>query len=423
MALRTALFWSGIQTIVRLALSFASIKVTSVYLGASGLAMVGQLNNFIDLLKGGVGNAIQTGVTKLTAESEDDKGRQACIWRTGLQMAVVSSFVVAVVVASAAFPLSQWLFDTPDYWPVFVLAGPCLVLAIMGVIYAGILNGLKRIRDLAQITIFTTIFGSALFIPLAYRFGVWGGLIGTILSTASMFFVAWVFLRRAQVVGRLNLRGYWDVSMTREISRFYPMLLAHSAVSPFALILVRNILSDGLNMDAVGYWQAAWRISDLYTQVLTTALSLYLMSHLASIKTDDSFASELVGATYKVALLTATAAAGIYVLRDVVIAVVFTREFIPVKDLFAWQLTGDVLKMAGWPMRMALVIKLRTRWYIAIEAAAPLIHAGLTAVLLPSMQGNAATLGYALSYLLVDFLVLVALRDYILRKQGPMNDR
>jgi antigen flippase len=421
MALRTALFWSGIQTIVRLGLSFASIKVTSIYLGAPGLAMVGQLNNFIGLLQGGVGNAIQTGVVKLTAESENDTERQRCIWGTGLRMALVFTSVVAIAVAAAAAPLSVWLFETDAYWPVIVLAGPCLVLGNLGVIYAAILNGLKRIRDLAKVTIFTTISGSAIFIPLAYHYGIWGGLIGTSLSTASMFIVAWIILKKARVVGRLNLRGFWDEPVMREISHFYPMLLAHSAVSPFALILVRNILSDGLSMDAVGFWQAAWRISDLYTQVLTTALSLYLMSHLASIKSDDSFARELRGATYKMVLLTATAAAGIYVLRDVVIAVVFTREFIPVRDLFAWQLTGDVLKMACWPMRMALVIKLRTRWYITIEAAAPLIHAGLTFWLLPRMQANAATLGYALSYLIVDLLVFFALRDYVTRKRGPVN--
>jgi hypothetical protein len=100
------------------------------------------------------------------------------------------------------------------------------------------------------------------------------------------------------------------------------------------------------------------------------------------------------------------------VLRDVMISVVFTREFIPVRDILAWQLVGDVLKMGCWPLRMALVIKLRARWYIAIEAAAPLLHAGFTFVLLPHLQGNAATFGYALAYFITYLLLLVALRDY-----------
>ena len=413
MALRKALYWSGVQSILQMVLSFVSIKVTAVYLGAPGLAIIGQLGNFLALLQGGIGNAIQTGIVKLTAESDGDNDRQVRIWRTGFRMALLLGIVAALAVMAAARPISGWLFDTSDYWPVIVLAGPCLVLGILGVIFAGILNGLKRIRELALITIFTSLVGAVFFIPLAYRFGVWGGLVGATLSIASIFFVSWVILSRTRVLGALKLGGYWDASTAREISRFYPMLLAHSAISPFALILVRNILTDHLGIDAAGYWQAVWRVSDMYTQVLMTALSLYLMSHLSSARSEDSFARELFGVTYKVILLTAAAAMGIYLLRDVVIAVVFTREFSPVKDLFAWQLVGDVLKMASWPLRVALVIKMRTRWYIALEVAAPLLHAGFTFVLLPYLQGNAATLGYALAYLIIDFLLLIAFFNYV----------
>ena len=407
------MFWSVIQSALRLGLSFVSIKVTAVYLGAPGLAIVGQLNNFISLVQGGIGSAIQTGVVKLTAESEGDNERQLRVWRTGFRMALLLGMFSAIAVMVAARPISTWLFDTHNYWPVIVLTGPCLVLGILGVVFMGILNGLKRIRKLALVTIFTTLVGAALFIPLTYRFGVWGGLIGTTLSVAVTFFVGWVVLSRTRVLGTQSLRGHWDAGVAREIARFYPMLLAHAAVSPFALILVRNIITDALGIDAGGYWQAAWRVSDMYTLVLTTALSFYLTPHLSSTRSEDSFARELFGITYKVVLLAAIAAVGVYVLRDVVIAIVFTQEFVPVRDLFAWQLVGDVLKMASWPLRMALVVKLRTRWYIAIEIAAPLLHVGFTFVLLPRFQGNAATLGYALAYLITDFLLLVAFRDYV----------
>jgi O-antigen/teichoic acid export membrane protein len=141
------------------------------------------------------------------------------------------------------------------------------------------------------------------------------------------------------------------------------------------------------------------------------------MPHLSSTRGEDSFARELFDITLKVLLLTAAAAVGIYVLRDVIIAIVFTHEFVPVRELLAWQLAGDVLKMASWPFRMALVIKMRTRWYIALEVTAPLLHAGFTFVLLPHFQGNAATLGYALSYLITDLLLLVAFRDYIAHRR------
>src|SRR5471032_2107155 len=68
MALAKALGWSAAQSAVRMAVGFATIKVTAVYLGPAGLAVVGQLNNFLSMSTAATVNGVQTGLTKMTAE-------------------------------------------------------------------------------------------------------------------------------------------------------------------------------------------------------------------------------------------------------------------------------------------------------------------------------------------------------------------
>jgi PST family polysaccharide transporter len=393
-----------------MAVGMISIKVTAVYLGAAGLALVGQLGNFIMLVQGGVGNAIQTGVTKLTAGSEDDPVRQHHVWRTGFLMALGLVSLAAVTVMAAAQPISAWLFDSPRYWAVIVLAGPCIALATLGIIFTAILAGLKRIREQALIGIFATVFGAALFIPLVYRFGLWGGLVGTSLAATGGFIAGWFVLGR---VGESRIRGRWNKEIAREIGRFYPMLLANSAALPLALILVRNIIGESLGMDAAGIWQAVWRLSDMYLLVISTAVSFYLMPHLSSLGNEIALARELFSTTVKITALTAIAAIAVFLMRDVIIFILFTEEFKSIREIIAWQLTGDVLKLAGWPLTMVLVVKMRTAWYIALVTLAPLLHATLTFALLPYAQGNAATMGYALAYLVTDLMLLVAQRHYV----------
>lgn len=423
MALRAALYWGGIQSVLRLVLSFVSIKITAVYLGAPGLALVGQLSNFLGLVQGGVGNAIQTGVVKLTAESDGDPNRQARIWHSALKLAFVLGILMGVVTMIMAMPISVWLFDTHEYWPVIVLAGPCLVLGILGAVLSGVLNGLKRMQDLSISQMFAIAIGAMSFIPLAWVFGVWGGLAGTALAVAGAFVAVLPSVKRISVFRQLDWRGHWDPGLVKEIARFYPALLANAAVAPFALILVRNVLAGGVGLHEAGFWQAAWRVSDMYTLVLTTALSLYLMPHLSSCRTDEEFSRELFAITGKVAVLTAVAAAGLYLLRDVVVSVVFTREFEPVRDLMGWQLVGDVFRMATWPLRMALVIKHRTVWYIVAESATPLMHAAFTHMLLNQFGTNAATLGYALSCAITVAILLVALADYLNIHRSSRNHK
>ena len=413
MALRTALGWSSVQSALRLVLSFISIKVTAVYLGAAGLALVGQVSNFVSLSHGLVGNALQTGVTTMTAEHPDDPNLHARLWSTALKMALFFSGVVALLIMALAVPLSSWLLGTRAYWPVMALAGPAIMLVAVSLILSGILNGQKNIRALSLSAIGANVVGAALFIPLVYAFGIWGGLIGTVLSSAgSLCVVSWVFIR-ARVARLTTLWQPWDATIARKLMRYFPMLLAHSVAPTLALLMVRTTVITHLGLPAAGLWQAVSRVSDMYTLVLMTALSLYLMSHLSSIRATHHFTRELIKVTLQVVALTAVGATGIYLLRDWVVALVFTHAFAPVRDLFGYQFLGDVFLMAGWPLRMALVIKLRTRWYIALELGAPLLRVGLTRVLLGVAGLQAATLGYMLAYLLVDLLLLVALRDYL----------
>lgn len=414
MALKTALVWSAAQSVLRLVVGFISIKVTAVYLGAPGLALVGQINNFMALAQGGVANAVQTGVIRFTAESEGDAARQKTVWRTGILLSLALSLPLVVLVMVLAKPISRWLFDTEAYWLVVLISGPCVLLAVLGYVLTGILNGLKKLRAVSLVQILTILASAAVFIPLVYVWGIWGGLIGSALATTMALLICVPFLLRdGGVLHWRDLRGGMDRKLVGEFWGFFPMLLANSAIAPLGLIWVRDALSGGLGMDAAGHWQAMWRVSEMYTMVLTTALGLYLMPHLSSCRTDGHFARELFKITYQVAAITLLAVVALYPLRDVVVSLIFTPDFYPVSDLFAWQLAGDVLKMISWPLRMALVIKKRVAWYIALEVAAPLIHAGLTHMLWQQWGVNAATLGYAVSYLVVDLLLLVALRDYL----------
>mgnify|MGYP001095179743 CR=1 FL=1 len=122
-ALKTALVWSAAQSVLRLVVGFISIKVTAVYLGAPGLALVGQINNFMALAQGGVANAIQTGVIRFTAESEGDAARQKAVWRTGILLSLSLSAPLVVLVMVLAKPISRWLFDTEAYWLVVLISG------------------------------------------------------------------------------------------------------------------------------------------------------------------------------------------------------------------------------------------------------------------------------------------------------------
>ena len=201
----------------------------------------------------------------------------------------------------------------------------------------------------------STIVEFMLFVGLTYTFGIWGGLFAiTAIYGSKLAVSSWIAFRSGLISPRA-LFGKFDRQTLRDIGRFYPMLLAHSIAVPLAQILVRNGTVRTLGLEQGGYLQAVWRLSDMYVGVLTTALGFYFMAHFSSLESEGERGELLRRTILQLFVVTACCAAAIYVLRDVIIAVVLTASFAPLRTLLPFQLIGDVFKVVDYPLQMVLV--------------------------------------------------------------------
>lgn len=73
---------NGIAVGVRMLTALGLNKVLAYSVGPSGYAVIGQFQNFVSMLTTFASGAINTGVTKYTAEYSDDEARQRMVWRT-----------------------------------------------------------------------------------------------------------------------------------------------------------------------------------------------------------------------------------------------------------------------------------------------------------------------------------------------------
>jgi O-antigen/teichoic acid export membrane protein len=185
------------------------------------------------------------------------------------------------------------------------------------------------------------------------------------------------------------------------------MLLVHSAALPLALLLVRDTLIGHFGAAQAGLWQASVRLSDMYTMVVIGALSMYSLPTLSAARDEQEFRRvllRLVLGTLGVAVL---ASASLFLLRDWVVRVVFTREFAPVGQLWSWQLVGDMFMLAGWPLRSALTARRRTLPYVTVEAAIAIGLVGVTSLLVPHQGTMAANQAHALVWSIAFVLLCV----------------
>lgn len=100
---------SGIVTFLRLICGLLVSKVVAVYTGPSGLAALGQLQNFVTFVNGFISSQVSQGVNRYTAENKDDYEAAAVFWRAALKLSAVASAVIITIGVLLSTKLSIWL--------------------------------------------------------------------------------------------------------------------------------------------------------------------------------------------------------------------------------------------------------------------------------------------------------------------------
>ncbi len=418
-----ALGLGGIHSLFRLVLSFITIKVTAVYLGPSGIALVAQLVNFItigqNILGGGIGSATARLYPELRNDPAGRKRFLATAWRLAGLFAVIS--IVAIALCSG--PLARWLLTSDEHRAAVMLAGVAVASLLLSTVIVSAINGAGEMGRVVAIYVIASIAGFAVYVPASMIWGIPGGLVGFAISQTVMLPVSLAILRGSPSVSPEDFRGSFDRTEARRILGFVPMLIAHATMLPLGLILIRDLVASQLGLTTAGLWQATWRISEVYLGVVMASVSLYFLPRLGEVAGTSALRGEILRTFAQAVGITAGIALTIFVLRDWVVHIVFTEEFLPVRDLMPYQLLGDVFRMAAWTLGFVLVALVRSRWYIVLELLVPTIYYGGALLLVPKHGAQGVTWAYCLAGLAHFSISVFALRDVLIHGANGVDIR
>lgn len=364
--LRTSML-NAIVVAVRAATALVLNKLLAIYVGPAGYAVVGQFQNAISVVTSLAGGGLSTGVTKGTAEHFDDSSEQKAIYRTAVRLALITSVVVGVFLFATRNALSILLLHDRSVSSVFVWLALSLPAVAANNLLIAIANGKKDV----SVYVVSNIAGSLIVLLvgtiLTRFFNLTGALTAFALSPAVTVLVTLAVIRRRHWFRFRELWGRMERRQLKQLSAFALMGVISALAMPTALILIRELVTNTLGADNAGYWQACWRISDLYLMLITTTLTVYYLPRIAETRTAPEMRKEIFKVYRFVLPVVAVSAVMVYLARDVIVTTVFTPEFSPMRDLFAWQLLGDFVKIAGWVLSYVALGRAMIRAYVVTE--------------------------------------------------------
>ena len=356
-----------IATAIKMLAGLVINKAVAVYIGPTGLALVGQFQNFSQLVMTAARGAINSGVTKYAAEYGKDDERIPILFSTASKISLAASVIVGAGIVIFSNYVSLQFLKSEEYDYIFVIFGFTIVLFVINNLLLSILNGLKEIKTWVMINIIQSLYSLVFTTLLIVFLGLDGALIALVTNQSVIFFIVIWMLRKHPVIKLENFRGAFDTPEAKKLGGFALMAITSAATVPVSHLIVRNYLSENLSWDAAGYWQAIWYISTMYLMVVTTTLSIYYLPKLSEITDKAELRNELLQG-YKIIMpIVIVMSVTIFLLKDFIIWLLFTEDFAPMRELFFWQLVGDVMKLAAWLIAYLMLAKAMTKTFIATE--------------------------------------------------------
>lgn len=408
---------NGVAVLIRLLTLLGINKLLAVYVGPAGYAALGQFQNAITMITTFASGAVNTGITKYTAEYGDDEAMQYRLWRTGACIGGFGSLLSSILIIYFRQSLALWFLHDIAYASVFFWFAVLLIFFVFNAFLLAILNGRKEIGLYVIANISSSIFAFILTLVLAQYYGLYGALLSLAIYQSLSFFVTFSLCFSQSWFKWAHFIGNVEKTIAKNLAKFTLMALCSAVCVPITQILIRNYLGNTMGWDVAGFWEAMWRLSAAYMMLVTSTLSVYYLPKLAELKELSAVKQEIIQGYKFILPVAIIAAISLYCCRDLIITLLFTPRFSPLRDLFLGQVIGDVLKIGSWILAYVMLGKAMLKYFLVTEVIFSTSYYILVVLFTKYYGLQGIAWAYALNYL-VYWLSLYGLIFRPLSHQG-----
>ena len=394
----------GGASVINILVGLVRIKVAAVLLGPAGVGLIGLFTSLAGTASAvaglGFGN-VGTRQIAMAAGHNDAAAlaaaRRALFWGT-LALAVLGAAVFwALRGVLAQRVLGDATLSAEVGWLALAVG-----LTVAAASQSALLNGMRRIGDLARVSVWSGLLSTVLGVGALLLWGRDGLIAFVLVGPLASFVLGHVYVARLPKVMAPrtplpDLARQWGM-----LAKLGAAFMVAGLAGTLGQLLVRALVQRELGSDALGYFQAAATISMTYIGFVLGAMGTDYYPRLAAAIHDHAAVNRLVNEQTEVALLLAGPVfLAMIGLAPWVIELLYASSFHPAAQVLRWQVLGDVLKVCSWPLGFIILAAGDGRTFMLTESVAVAVFVLLTWVLLPFLGVVATGLAFVGMYLVL----------------------
>ena len=407
MAMKAMGLFGGVQ-VMGILCSIIRTKLVALWIGPVGIGLFGLFNNALEMISTGTNLGIRSSSVRdisqaLSAQNKGLVARMIAVVRKWSLWLGLAGALLTLVMAPL---LSQLTFgDNAHIWGFVALSIAVLLQALTNGEYA-VLQGTSRLKRLASVTLWGTIMGLAVSVPLFYLLREDSILPSIIAYAVALAAFAWFFRNRDYPPATVSRSDTFDMG------KGFVRLGIYMTLGNFASILASYAFNAWLNVNAgteqVGFYQAGYTLINKYTGLILTALGMEYYPRLAQVAESRLRLRAFVSQEINVAITVMAPVVALFILlREFIVWLLYTPYFNVILTFVSWGMIGTVLRTLSWCLAFTILAKGDGKTYLWTEVASAVINLVLNIVFYRWWGLTGLGIAFLVSYLLYTGIVAV----------------
>lgn len=393
---------------INMLIGMVRVKFVAILIGPIGVGLVATYQSLIQLFGTLAGMGLQSSAVREIAQAVGTSNQEQ-IGRTVLSLRrmcwLTGSLGVAIVLLLSK-SLSELMFDSTEYSKDISLIGFTILLTNLKGVQMALLQGMRRISDLAKLNIIGALSGTIISICFYWQLGMAGIVPAMVFFSITELLASWWFARKVHV-SKVNMPWGASFKAAGGMIKLGLAFMWSSLLVAIIAYLTRTLIAQEIDLVAVGIFSAAYALSGMVVNFVLGAMSADYYPSLTAINHDCRKMRDLVNQQTEVGLLLALPGLlATITLANWFIEVFYSADFYHAADLLRWFAIGCIGRVISWPLGFVILAKGRSRLFAMSETVINLIHIILIITMLKVFGVDGVAYAFFLLYVIYTIMML-----------------
>ncbi len=361
----------GVQ-IFNIVINIARSKLIAVLLGPAGMGIAGLLNSTLGLIQGLTNFGLGTSAVKNVAEAKatGNKTRIAIVITTLRRLVWLTGILGTLCTIILSPLLSELAFNNTEYTLAFVWISVTLLLKQITAGQLVLLQGLRKLKFLANANLLGSLSGLVISIPLYYFWGLKAIPIAIIITAISALVIAYFFSRKTKI-HKVRVSKVRTIAEGKNMLTMGFMLSLSSLITSGVAYIIRIFISNRGGISEVGLYNAGFAIINTYAGLVFTAMATDYYPRLSETANNNILSKQKINQQAEIAILILGPVITIFlVFIKWIVIILYSDKFIAVDGMIHWAALGMLFKAVSWSVSFIFLAKGASRFFFTNELLA-----------------------------------------------------